>query len=177
MTQWWDEGNALHEAALSARLLVLDVDGVLSNGQLWYGPNDTEFKAFDVKDGQGLAWWNQLAGRSSIIITARKSETVRRRGDELGMAAVFEGQKNKWDCLQAYMLENNLTPNQVAYMGDDWPDIACLKEVGLATCPADAVTEVQSVCDWVASLPGGRGAVRELINHLCQVQGLLPQFV
>ncbi|MDH4379913.1 MAG: HAD hydrolase family protein [Vampirovibrionales bacterium] len=177
MTSAWDEGTRLHEAAKEIRLLVFDVDGVLTNGQLWYGPEDAEFKAFNVKDGQGIAWWNQLAGRQSIIITARSSEIVRRRGDELGVAAVFEGQKNKWACLQTYLSENNLALNQVAYMGDDWPDIACLQHVGLATCPVDAVAEVQSVCDWVASLPGGQGAVRDLINRLCEAQGLLPQFV
>jgi len=173
----WDEGTPLYEAAKAIRLLVLDVDGVLTNGQLWYGPNDAEFKAFDVKDGQGIAWWNQLAGRSSMIITARTSEIVRRRGDELGVAAVFEGQKNKWACLQAYLMENHLTPNQVAYMGDDWPDIACLQNVGLATCPANAVDEVKATCQWTATATGGRGAVRELVNHLCCAQGLLPQFV
>jgi 3-deoxy-D-manno-octulosonate 8-phosphate phosphatase (KDO 8-P phosphatase) len=79
--------------------------------------------------------------------------------------------------LEQLLTNLNLKRDQVAVMGDDWPDIACLKEVGLATCPADAVAEVQTVCDWTASLPGGQGAVRELINHLCQAQGLLPQFV
>lgn len=162
------------DRAKEIRLLVLDVDGVLTDGRITYTEHGEELKNFDVKDGQGINFWNQKSERHTAIITARQSGIVARRASELGIAHVFQGEKKKRERLQALIAELNLPLSSVAYMGDDWPDMACLAEVGLATCPVNAVTEVKQLCHWVAPYNGGEGAVRALIQHLLDVQGLLP---
>lgn len=166
--------NALHERFEAIRLVVMDVDGVLTDGSIFYTSMGEEIKAFSVKDGQGLSFWNSRPERESAIITARISPMVARRAKDLGITHVQQGIKPKLPALQALVTRLGYDWPQVAYMGDDWPDIACLQQVGLAACPVDAVSEVQAVCHWQSQLPGGRGAVRELINILLAVQSLLP---
>ncbi len=177
--------NPLNNTELNERLrhitlLVMDVDGVLTDGRITYTDTDKELKSFNVKDGQGISYWNQQPNRHSAIITARHSSIVARRGTELGIGHVYLGEKQKLARLGNLLVDLGLDWPQVAYMGDDWPDIGCLQKVGacggLATCPADAVPEVAHVAHWQSTRNGGQGAVRELIQHLLTAQGLLPTF-
>lgn len=160
----------------AVRLLVLDVDGVLTDGSITYTSTGDELKTFNVKDGQGLSYWNQRPERSTAIITARKSPMVNQRAKDCGITHIQQGIKPKLPALDALVAELNLPWEAVAYMGDDWPDVACLQKVGLAICPADAVADVAAVCHWQATACGGKGAVRELITHLLSTQGLAPNF-
>ncbi len=166
-------GRALSKDDLLARasriqLLVFDVDGVLTDGGLHYGPDGETFKRFDVKDGHGIVM-ARLTGLPSAILTARKSSIVEVRARELGMVAVKQGQKDKLAGLLALLEELNVVPDNVAYMGDDVNDLGPLLHVGLASCPADAVPEVRAVAHFVSERPGGRGAARELIEVCLKV--------
>lgn len=158
------------------RLLVLDVDGVLTDGSITYTSAGDEIKTFNVKDGQGLSYWNSREGRCSAIITARSSLMVDRRAKDLGIEHIQQGIKPKLPALEALKQQLKLDWEQIAYMGDDWPDVVCLQHAGLATCPANAVAEVANVCHWQSTYAGGNGAVRELTNYLCAMQGLMPDF-
>lgn len=162
------------ERAKQIRLLVLDVDGVLTNGAITYAESGEELKTFNVKDGQGINFFNQQTDRHTAIITARTSHIVSKRATELDIEHVFQGEKKKWQRLQTLIQTLNIDLSAVAYMGDDWPDMECLSQVGLATCPSNAAIEVKPLCHWVANSKGGDGAVRELIQHLLSAQGLLP---
>jgi len=153
----------LKHLAKNIKAVVFDVDGVMTDGSLVFDENGVEYKTFNAKDGQGVVMLGK-AGYTTAIITARENGTVRHRFKILGMTKLYEGQKNKEKALDEFMQEFNLSPSQVAYMGDDLPDICVLKKVGLSCCPNDAVEEVKEICRFVASKNGGKGAVRELCN-------------
>lgn len=158
------------ERARKIRLLALDVDGVLTDGGLFLLDNETEAKRFHVRDGLGI----RLLGKTGIVvglITARRSPLVERRARELELAFVHQGAKNKWQALQPEISRLGLQAEQCAYMGDDLVDLDLLSRVGLATTPADGHPEVQSRVHWVATHPGGWGAVRELAENLIKAQG------
>lgn len=158
-----DIGKEIFEKSSKIKALVLDVDGVMTDGSLVFDENGVEYKTFNAKDGQGIVMLNK-AGFVTAIITARQNGTVRHRFSNLGMTRLFEGCKNKIAALKDLMSEYNLEYEEIAYMGDDLPDICCLKVVGLPACPNDAVEEVQTHSLFVSSKNGGRGAVRELCN-------------
>lgn len=160
----------MKEAASKIKALVLDVDGVLTDGSLTFDQEGVEYKTFNAKDGQGIVMLNKT-GFVTAIITARKNGTVRHRFRNLGMTKLFEGSKNKIASLKELMAEFNLKPEEIAYMGDDLPDICVLKVVGLPSCPADAVDEVKQCAKFVSSKNGGRGAVRELCNLILKSTG------
>ncbi len=151
----------LKHLAKNIKAVVFDVDGVMTDGSLVFDENGVEYKTFNAKDGQGVVMLNK-AGYKTAIITARENGTVRHRFKILGMTKLYEGQKNKEKALDEFLKEFNLKPSQIAYMGDDLPDICVLRKVGLSCCPNDAVEEVKDICKFVASKDGGRGAVREL---------------
>ena len=157
--------------AKEIRLIALDVDGVLTDGGIGFLSNGDEIKFFNAKDGQGLAMASR-AGIPVALITARQSVMNERRAAELGIAYVFQNAKKKLPVLENLLLELNLTAQQVAYMGDDLPDIPVLEAVGLPSCPADAVIEVQTVCrnGFIAPHLGGQGAVRALIDLILQAR-------
>ena len=143
------------------KLLALDVDGVLTDGKLFYSENGQELKAFDVKDGLGL---KQLidTGIDIAIITSRNSIAVEKRAEELGIRQVRQGVKNKLDALIDVCRELNIEINECAYMGDDLPDFEVMTGAGISLTVADAATEIIDLADWVSSRPGGHGAVREI---------------
>ena len=145
------------------KLLALDVDGVLTDGKLFYSENGQELKAFDVKDGLGL---KQLidAGLEIAIITSRNSIAVEKRAEELGIRQVRQGVKNKLDALIEVCRELNIEINECAYMGDDLPDFEVMTGAGISLTVADAATEIIDLADWVSSRPGGHGAVREILS-------------
>ena len=159
----------LKNKASKIKMVVFDVDGVMTDGSITYDENGVEYKTFNVKDGQGIVRITK-AGIITAIITARNNATVKHRFDNLGMSRLFMGQKDKMVAMEQLLEEYNLDLSQVAYMGDDLPDICVLKEVGLASCPNDAIDEVKELCHFVSSKNGGRGAVRELTDLIYSSQ-------
>jgi 3-deoxy-D-manno-octulosonate 8-phosphate phosphatase (KDO 8-P phosphatase) len=155
----------LESRAARVKLLVLDVDGVLTDGGLYYGPDGEAQKRFDVKDGHGIVM-ARLTGLPAAVLTARTSRMVEVRGKELGLVAVKQGRRDKREGLLELLAELNVDAQDTAYMGDDVNDLGPLGLVGLPACPADAVPEVRSAALFVAHRPGGHGAVRELVE-LC----------
>ncbi len=155
------------------KLLLLDVDGVMTDGRIIYDSGGGETKAFDVKDGHGLKLV-QRAGIKVGIITGRKSTIVDRRASELGIEIVYQGAKDKqqpfWEILQKLALE----PGEVAYAGDDIIDLPVMRQVGFAATVADAVDEVKAAAHMVTRRAGGRGAVREICDHLLKESGRWP---
>ena len=149
----------LKSKASKIKALVTDVDGVLTDGSLTFDENGLEYKTFNAKDGQGIVMLNK-SGIYTSIITARENGTVRHRFNNLGMTKLYEGCKNKIAALKDFMQEYNLTAEEIAYMGDDLPDICVLKVVGLACCPNDAVDEVKNIVHFISSKNGGKGAIR-----------------
>lgn len=159
----WVYNLDLRNRASKIKMAVFDVDGVMTDGSITYDENGVEYKTFNAKDGQGIVMITK-AGIITAIITARENGTVKHRFENLGMSKLYMGQKNKIIALKELAVEYNLEFSQIAYMGDDLPDLCVLKEVGLAACPNDAVNEVKKVCHFISSKRGGRGAVRELTD-------------
>lgn len=147
------------------KLTAFDVDGVLTDGSITYDENGVEYKTFNAKDGQGIVRLND-AGIITAIITARNNGTVAHRASNLKIKELHQGQKNKIAKLEELMEKYGLTFDEIAYIGDDLPDICILEKVKLAGCPADAVEEVKSVANWISSKNGGRGAVREFCDYI-----------
>lgn len=153
----------LKNKASKIKMAVFDVDGVMTDGSITYDENGVEYKTFNAKDGQGIVRITK-AGIVTAIITARNNATVKHRFENLGMTSLFMGQKDKMVAMKQLLDEYKLDLSQVAYMGDDLPDIPVLNEVGMACCPNDAIEEVKEICDFVSSKNGGRGAVREMTD-------------
>ena len=155
----------LKEIASNIKLLAFDVDGVMTDGSITYDENGVEYKTFNAKDGHGLAKMSKN-GFVTAIITGRNNGTVDRRATDLRVTEVYQGVRNKLPILEGIMQKYGLDFSQVSYMGDDEPDICILEKVAIAACPADAVDNVQKVCNFIASRAGGRGAVRELCDFI-----------
>ena len=158
------------EKILPLRFLILDVDGVMTDGTISYTENGGEVKSFNVKDGAGLKYWMR-AGHRAGIITGRSSPIVERRAEELGIAFVAMDAKNKLPAFEAMLREANVRPEEVAMIGDDLPDLPLIRRAGLGVAVADAVDEVREGADFVTEKDGGRGAVRELIEYVLKTQG------
>ncbi len=163
--------DGAREAAKKIKLLVFDVDGVMTDGSVTYDENGIEYKTFNVKDGHGLVRMRE-SGFITAIITARNNGTVEHRARNLNITELYQGQKYKLPALEEIMKKYNLKFENVSYMGDDLPDLCILEKVGLACCPADAVEEVKAVCNFMSSVNGGRGAVRELCDFILDAQGI-----
>ncbi len=157
-------------AILRIELLVLDVDGVLTDGTITYGPDALELKGFHVRDGAGLRFWKD-SGRRTAIISGRTSPTVTRRAAELGIDPVIQGSARKVEGLREILKATNLSADRVCAIGDDLPDLPLLRNCGLGFAVADACIEVQQEAHLITTLPGGRGAVREVVEILMQGQG------
>jgi 3-deoxy-D-manno-octulosonate 8-phosphate phosphatase (KDO 8-P phosphatase) len=157
--------------AKEIQLLLLDVDGVLTDGTIVYGNGETELKGFNIKDGFGITLLRE-AGVEVGIITARRSEAVARRAQDLKFAHVYQGVRNKIEAFSEILAAQNLTPQQIAYMGDDWLDLPLLSRVGLAATVADAAVEVREIAHYVTRQAGGRGAVREVCELIIEAKGM-----
>ena len=151
-------------------LLVLDVDGVLTDGAIVVDDRGIESKHFHVRDGGGIALWRK-SGKRVAIISGRSAACVDVRAAELGIAPVIQGSTDKRGSILVLLQEFGLDPRQVCAMGDDLADLPMLALAGLAACPGDASGEVVASAHFVASLPGGRGAVREVIEMILKNQG------
>ena len=157
--------NNLEEQISKIKLVAFDVDGVLTNGEIIYSENGEELKIFNAKDGHGITMFNRK-GFITAIITARQTPVVDRRAKDLDITHVYQGSKNKLNSLHELMEKYNLDYTQIAYVGDDIPDICVLEKAGLAFCPADAAEEVRQICHFVSSKEGGKGAVREISDFI-----------
>jgi 3-deoxy-D-manno-octulosonate 8-phosphate phosphatase (KDO 8-P phosphatase) len=158
-------------------LLVFDVDGCLTDGGIIYGNSDSEeYKAFNVKDGFGIVSWMKL-GKKSAIITGRTSLVVERRAKELGITYLYQKVKSKKAALEEILEKEGLRFENVAAIGDDLNDLALLKAVGISFAPADALPLIQQEVDIVLSRGGGKGAVREMIDHVVEQENLSEAFV
>ena len=157
-------------------MLVFDVDGVMTNGELIYGLNEAEYKRFSAVDGMGFSLARQ-AGLKMALITARQSEIIDRRAKELKLDAHFQGNKDKSLAFDQILDDFNVTADQVSYMGDDLLDLVLLRRVGFAVAPANARPEVMDVAHFVTTASGGNGAIREFIEMVLKVQGKWDELV
>lgn len=171
-----EQWQAALSRAAQVRLLLLDVDGVLTDGTIIYTEGGGESKGFNTQDGFGLRIL-QDAGVAVGLITARTSEAVTRRATDLRFSHVYQGRSDKAAVYEEIMEKSNLRPLQTAYMGDDWLDLPLLNRVGLAAAPANAVAEVKQRVHYVAQASGGRGAVRELCELILEAQGLFTNLL
>lgn len=148
------------------KLIILDVDGTLTNGQIIYDSNGVESKAFDVKDGMAIASWTKSLNLNAAIITGRKSSIVEKRANELGITHLYQGVHNKKEKIDNILKELNLKWENVACIGDDLNDYKMLKKASLSFCPNDAVDDIKKVVNVVCTKNGGSGAVREMIEYI-----------
>lgn len=161
---------SLAERCNAIRLILSDVDGVLTDGRLIYDNAGIESKAFHIRDGQGIRLWQQ-SGLHFGIVTARTSQVVKTRAEELDIAIVRQGAQDKLTAVREIATEHGLSLSAVCYVGDDLPDLAPIQSVGLGVAVADAPQEVRQVAAYVTSQPGGQGAVRELIELILKNTG------
>ena len=150
--------------------LLLDVDGVLTDGAIVYGARGEELKAFHVRDGSGLKFWLS-EGKRAALISGRRSEAVMRRALELDLRPVLQGIEDKKAALSRVLAELELRPEQACFVGDDVPDLEVLGAVGLAVAVGDGCAEVQAAAHYVTAAAGGRGAVREVVELVLKCQG------
>jgi 3-deoxy-D-manno-octulosonate 8-phosphate phosphatase (KDO 8-P phosphatase) len=159
----------VHERARKIKLLIMDCDGVLTDGRILMNGNGEETKLFDVKDGHGIVMFHR-AGLRTGIISGRKSAVVQARAKELGVHHLHEMAWIKLEPYEAILAEENVIDEAVCYVGDDVIDIPLLRRAGLAVAVADAVQEVISHAHYVTQRAGGRGAVREVVELILKAQ-------
>jgi 3-deoxy-D-manno-octulosonate 8-phosphate phosphatase (KDO 8-P phosphatase) len=160
----------VEQKAAKIKLVLFDVDGVLTDGKILLHADGSESKTFDIKDGTGIVW----AVRHELTVgflSARSSAATTQRAAQLGVTLVHQGVRSKLETYEQIIDSLILEDEQAAYMGDDLLDLPVLSRVGLATAPADAASEVRSRVDWVSHASGGGGAARELIEMILRAQG------
>lgn len=158
--------------ARNIKAFVFDVDGVLTDGQLYFSGEGEQLKGFSVHDGLAVSWLRQL-GMPIGIVTGRTSTIVAKRGSELGFAPIIQGQLDKLSGLQLIAQQWQIPLEHIAYFGDDWPDLRALSHCGFAVTVANAPSQLINCADYICAQPGGHGAVREVIEWLLNQQGLL----
>jgi 3-deoxy-D-manno-octulosonate 8-phosphate phosphatase (KDO 8-P phosphatase) len=162
--------EALAARCRRLRLVLSDVDGVMTDGTVWLLPDGGEAKGFHIRDGLAIVLAHQ-AGLRTGILSGRSSEIVERRARELGMAVVMQGIADKGAALRELLDSQGLTPQEVAYMGDDLNDLPVMTEVGLSAAPADAPFEVRAQAHMVTETRGGHGCLREFIEAILRSRG------
>jgi 3-deoxy-D-manno-octulosonate 8-phosphate phosphatase (KDO 8-P phosphatase) len=162
--------TAIEKRAAAVKLVLFDVDGVLTDARVVLHGNGSESKQFHIRDGIVMVW-AQRVGLKIGLLSARLSATTSERAAQLGITLVHQGVLSKIDAYDQIVSDIGLNDEEVAYMGDDIVDIAVLSRVGLAAAPADAVLEVRERVHWVAPSPGGAGAARELLELILRAQG------
>ena len=153
------------------KLLLFDVDGVLTDGTILIHADGTESKAFNIRDGAAIVW-AQRAGLSVGLLSARLADATSIRATQLGITTVVQGAADKLAGYEQILREAGLADDEVAYMGDDLQDLPVLRRAGFSAAPADAAPEVRAAVRWVSASGGGRGAVRECVEHVLRAQGL-----
>ena len=152
------------------KMLILDVDGVLTDGTLFIHSDGGESKCFNTLDGHGIRMW-QRAGLNIALLSGRASEPTRHRAEQLNIEHVFEDCHDKLPELEKFLAELGLSPGQTAYVGDDLTDLPVIRYVGFGAAVANAVDEVKKYADYVTERPGGAGAVREVIEYILKKNG------
>ena len=161
-------------AVSNIQLLILDVDGVLTDGGIIRDDAGQQLKRFHVRDGAGVVLWRRL-GKDVAIITGKESDVVAHRAAELGIRHVYQNVGNKLEAYEQVKDELGVSDAQVAYVGDDLPDLPVMRKVAAPIAVADAVEEVRAIATYVTKYPGGYGAVRDAIEYLCKEMGLWEQ--
>lgn len=165
-----NDNLSVQQRAARVKLLCLDVDGVLTDGSVILGNNSEEFKAFNIKDGFGIRALQKF-GIQVALITGRQSRLLEHRARELHIAHVYQGNTDKRGAFADLLQKLQLSAEQTAHVGDDFPDLPLFAQVGLAVAVADAHEQVKQAAHWVTQMNGGRGAVREVCDCLLQTQG------
>lgn len=155
--------NDINERAGKIKLLLMDCDGVLTDGRLYFSAKGEELKVFYVRDGQGLVMWRQAGFRSGII-SGRNSPIVEMRAKQLGVEFIWQGRKEKVSAFREVVAAANVLPEEVAFIGDDTPDAEVFPLVGMAVAVGDAHDAVKAAAHYVTKAEGGRGAIREAID-------------
>ena len=164
------------DKAKKIKLLILDVDGVLTDGKLFFDEQGKEYKSFNARDGLGIKLL-QKAGIRVAVISGRSSRPVALRMEMLGIDLVYLGQTDKGYAFREIIAKVGCTPEQAAHVGDDLIDLPVLLQVGLAIAVQDANTQILPYVDWQTQLPGGHGAVREVCDYLLQIQGKMVELI
>lgn len=168
--------QAVLEKAKKLKLLILDVDGVLTDGKLFFDNEGNEYKAFHARDGHGIKLLRQT-GVEVAVISGRKSNSVALRMKNLGIELVYQGHENKIAAFNEIIEKMGILPEQAAHVGDDLLDLPVMIRVGLAIAVNDANFAVKQRADWCTTLPGGCGAVREVCDLIMQAQGRFDEVV
>ena len=163
--------DTLRDRAAKIRMLAVDVDGVLTDGRLYFDQHGNELKAFYTRDGLGMKALQRFDIRLAII-TGRKSRIVQDRADHLGIEHIYQGRDDKLNALDELVSESGIAEEHICYVGDDWIDLPVLQRVGLSVAPADAAKMVREQVHWVTNSRGGRGAVREVCEFILSARGL-----
>jgi 3-deoxy-D-manno-octulosonate 8-phosphate phosphatase (KDO 8-P phosphatase) len=171
-----DYPSDVWQRAQAIRLLILDVDGVLTDGRLYFGPQGETHKVFFVRDGHGIKM-AQRGGIEVAWLSGRHSDAAYHRARELGINRFFEGLRDKVAVLEQLLAALQLSPEEVAAVGDELVDLPLLARVGLGVAVADAVPEVKAAAHWTTAAPGGQGAVREVCDLLLRAQGKWEEIV
>lgn len=167
-----EKKNLILKKATQIKLVLFDVDGVLTDRKIYFADNGHEYKAFNAHDGFGIKLL-LATGVEVGVITARRSVVVERRMHELGVKHLYQAQEDKQHALKSLLEELQLSFEQVAYVGDDLPDLPLMRRVGLGIAVADACEYVCDHADWVIKAEGGRGAAREVCELIMEAQGTL----
>lgn len=152
------------------QLLLLDVDGVLTDGRVVWHNDGIEQKAFHIRDGLGIKLWRRAGGKVGII-TGRSSHVVELRARELGIDVVRQGVEDKWESASGVLAETGCSREEAAFLGDDLPDLPVILACGVGFAVSDACAEVRAAADHVTTMPGGHGAVREIIEMMLKARG------
>lgn len=147
------------------KLLVMDVDGTLTDGKIYMGENGEVMKAFNIKDGYAIAHMLPEMGIIPVIITGRESRIVANRAEELGITELYQGISNKLSQLKKVAEKYNVTSEEIAYIGDDLNDLECIEYCGFSVCPSDADENLKNSVNYVCQSDGGTGAVREFVQY------------
>ncbi|VAY87354.1 3-deoxy-D-manno-octulosonate 8-phosphate phosphatase [hydrothermal vent metagenome] len=158
-------------------LIILDVDGTLTDGKIIYTSKGDELKNFDVKDGLMLTSWTKKLGKKAAIITGRTSNLVERRAKDLGITYLYQGVDKKCDIIDEILKKENLKWNQTAIIGDDLNDLTMLKKAGISFAPNNASLYIKNVVNIVCNNNGGDGAVRQMIEHILKYDDIEEEFL
>lgn len=159
------------------KLLVLDVDGTLTDGGITYTNSGDELKTFDVSDGLAIATWTKKLGKKAAIITGRTSLIVEKRANDLKIEHLYQGVHNKDEILENILKEENISWNEVAAIGDDLNDYKMLKKAGLSFTPSNGSKYIKDIVNIQCSSKGGSGAVREMIEYIIREDGIEEEFI
>jgi 3-deoxy-D-manno-octulosonate 8-phosphate phosphatase (KDO 8-P phosphatase) len=158
------------------QVLVIDVDGVLTDGTIVVNSDGSESKFFSVLDGHGIRLWRR-AGLKVAFLSGRKSQPTEHRARQLEVEYVFQDCHDKLNEIEKFLRQTKLTPDSIAYIGDDLPDLPVIRYVGFGAAVANAVAEVKQYADYVTTRPGGKGAVREVIEYILKETGRWPELM